>query len=236
MDERREEAGLDWASYLKRNWPRIRRHSFELARDWMQSLQLANTDGEELLLSKAVYTMADSGAVKAALRASPVLEDESDSFVWMNENKTVLGNIRVAGNELLLECNLRQRLDRGKRLLAELANEWLSHVRDEFTTQKELKSQAMARPRGTRPENTGISKDAEHAAMIRMLEDHYRRWLDEGVPALEGKTPREVARTPEGREKLRTLLKDLENGEDRKKRAGQPFYDVGRLHVELGLD
>jgi len=236
MDERREEAGLDWASYLKRNWPRIRRHSFELGRDWMQSLQLSNTDGEELLFSKAVYTMADADAVSAALRASPVLEDESDSFVWVNEHKTVLGNIRVAGKELLLECNSRERLDRGKRLLGKLAKKWLRHVRDEFTTQKELKSQAVARPHGTRAQNTGIPNDAEDAAITRMLEDHYRRWPDEGIPALEGKTPREAARTPEGREKLRTLLKDFENGEERKKRGGEPFYDVGRLLVELGLD
>lgn len=55
------------------------------------------------------------------------------------------------------------------------------------------------------------------------------------LPALGGLTPREAAKTPGGRRKLETLLKDFENGEDRKRRAGEYAYDIAKLRAELGM-
>src|ERR1700686_4381291 len=45
MEEDRRGAGLEWREYLKPNWARIRRQSFEIAANWMESLRLSNTDG-----------------------------------------------------------------------------------------------------------------------------------------------------------------------------------------------
>lgn len=39
---------------------------------------------------------------------------------------------------------------------------------------------------------------------------HWHRWVDEPVPALNGRTPRQAAATPEGRERLEALLTDFE--------------------------
>jgi len=61
------------------------------------------------------------------------------------------------------------------------------------------------------------------------------KWVDEKIPALDGKTPREALKTPEGREKVEELLKDWENMEERRKREGEPYIDINALRQMLNL-
>jgi hypothetical protein len=236
MEDDRRNAGLEWREYLKGNWPRIRRRSFEIAANWRESVRLANSDGEELLFSKAVYGIIDEAAVIAGLRNCPAFHaEDGHDFVWLDERRTVLGNIRAGRDELVLECNSRQRLERGKRLLSNIAGKSLRHLRDEFTTQKELRSRAAAGHSGVRPDEKEMPEEVREQ-VASYLEDHYRQWLDMKLPALDGNTPRKAMRTVQGRKQVIAVLKDIENGEDRKRQAGEPFYDVTRLRVELGLD
>ncbi|MBI3208691.1 MAG: SEC-C domain-containing protein [Candidatus Solibacter usitatus] len=242
MEEDRAETGLSWREYLKGNWGRVRRQAAEIADRWLQSLQLTNTDGEELLFSKSVYGMTDEAAVVEALRSCPGLQKESgakqtdENFVWLNQKKTLMANIRIGGGELVLECNSRERVERGKLLLLSVAGDLLRHLRDEFTTQKELKARAAVAPRGVPKRGGEIPKEVRDQVMTRYMEQHYAGWPDIELPALDGKTPREAVRTAKGRAQVIAVLKDFENGEDRKRKAGEPFYDVGRLRTELGLD
>jgi hypothetical protein len=236
MEEDRRNAGLEWREYLKGNWPRIRRRSFEIAAEGMESVRLSNTDGEELLFSKAVYRITHEAAAIEALRNYPAFHDEDgQAFVWLDEQKTVIGNIRIRGDELVLECNSRQRMERGKLLLSNIASNSLRHLRDEFTTQKELRSRAAAGRPGAVPDEKEMPKEVRDE-VARYLEDHYRKWLDMKLPALGGKTPRNAMKSVQGRKQVIAVLKDIENGEDRKRQAGQPFFDVARLRLELGLD
>jgi hypothetical protein len=78
----------------------------------------------------------------------------------------------------------------------------------------------------------------EIEAVLRQLKDaHYRRVLDEPVPMLGDRTPRECARTRAGRARLVRWLKELENGEQHGAAAsGQPAYDVTWMWEELGLN
>jgi len=238
MEEDRREAGLEWREYLKLNWPRIRRQSFDISANWMESLRLSNADGEEILFSKAVHRIIDEPAAIGALEGCPEFSrgDAREHFVWLDDKKTVLGNIRMVRNELVLECNSKERVKRGKLLLLGLAGESLRHVRDEFTTQKELKRRAAEEPRDTHSGEEEIPKEILDEAMARFMEDHYRGWPDTKLPALDGKTPREAVRTPKGRRLVIEILKDFENVEDRKRQASEPFYDVDRLRAELGLE
>ena len=67
-------------------------------------------------------------------------------------------------------------------------------------------------------------------------EQHYRRWLDEPVPALGNRTPREAARLKTGRPKLVALLQEFENMAARQRLEGRPAYDFGWMWAELGLE
>jgi len=45
-----------------------------------------------------------------------------------------------------------------------------------------------------------------------MFSRHWESWVDQEIPALGGKTPREAVKTADGREAVEALLKDAERG------------------------
>ncbi len=67
------------------------------------------------------------------------------------------------------------------------------------------------------------------------LDKHYRETLDAPIPALSGKSPRQAARTPTGREKVIDWLKMLENRSAGHGEGLIAEYDFGWMWVELGL-
>ena len=74
----------------------------------------------------------------------------------------------------------------------------------------------------------------EHDALIREVkEQHYAKWLDDRLPALDGKTPREAARTKRGRERLEAIIVQMEVMEADVPEAVR--YDIGTLRRELGM-
>jgi hypothetical protein len=50
------------------------------------------------------------------------------------------------------------------------------------------------------------------ARVAEMFARHWESWVDEEIPALGEKTPREAVRTADGREAVEALLKDAERG------------------------
>jgi len=71
-------------------------------------------------------------------------------------------------------------------------------------------------------------------ALLRDLERrHYADWLDQSIPALSGRTPREAVRSAAGRDAVDALLKDMENHEQRL--ADGAAFDFADLRRELGL-
>ena len=74
MEEDRLRTGMPWPEYLKRNLPRIRRQPEKLRTEWIEALKLSNTDGDEILFSKAVYRVVDRETLTAALRSCPEIK------------------------------------------------------------------------------------------------------------------------------------------------------------------
>jgi Protein of unknown function (DUF2384) len=62
--------------------------------------------------------------------------------------------------------------------------------------------------------------------------DHWRRWLDQPIPALGGASPRQAARSPDQRAALELLLKEAEHMESRQDGTG---FDLSSVRRELGL-
>jgi hypothetical protein len=80
-----------------------------------------------------------------------------------------------------------------------------------------------------------IPPEVQAEVLGRFYEEHYRKWLDQPVPALGDRTPRHAAKLKTVRPKLITLLKDFESRAERQRRAGEPAYDFGWMWKELGL-
>jgi hypothetical protein len=148
----------------------------------------------------------------------------------------VLGSFRIEGRELVFECNSKQRHKRGKKLLAGLAGSALRHLRDEFTTQKEMKRRTLEKPPADKSGPEEIPPEVRQQLVTEYMERHFAAWPDTPIPALDGQTARQAVKTAAGRDKVSALLRDFENGEEHKRRAGEPYYEIARLRAELGLE
>jgi hypothetical protein len=247
MEEDRRAQGLPWPDYMKQNIVRVRRRYQEIADEWLETLQLQNSDGDTLLFSKAVYEVLDEAAALEGLRRAKELAEDSAAeakvFTWLRAQSgdggnTVLGTVSIKGRELTLECNSKRRLDRGMDLLASYAGTSIRHLRNEFLSTQELKRQLKEKKEPGPPERPepGIPPEVERELIMKAKERHYAQWLDRRIPALGGRTPREAALTLEGKRKLTALLRDLENIEEHARLEGKAAYDIRRLRRELNLE
>jgi len=211
---------------------------------------LHNTDGDPLLPSSVRLPIA-GGAAKEIERRMDALagwhheEDEEPQWTWKKTPAdamgTVLGNARLATDALVVETNSRERMDRAlaalRPALGALVGEGLTSHED-ITQALRQSAAKRASTRERRPEASPAMDAAAMAEAInRVKEVHYRRTLDEPVPMLGNRTPRECARTKAGRKRLANWIKDIENSELRQAadRDATP-YDVTWMWRELGVE
>jgi hypothetical protein len=145
-----------------------------------------------------------------------------------------LGSVVLWPNRLELECMSRERLATGKALLSQILGQLITHRGDTFESVEQVMAKPEKQP-GRKSPAPKIPPEVEAAVLQQFLDKHYATWPDIPLPALGGKTPRQAVRTPEGRKQVAEILKQLEFGEEQKRRQGEPFYDVERLRRELRL-
>jgi hypothetical protein len=143
----------------------------------------------------------------------------------------VLGTVNLHPDRLILECMSRERLERGKKRLLDLLRGTIRHRIDEFEDIHVAMERREGKGEGTKP----LKNEAARAMLASVMQKFMSAWPDQAIPALGGKTPREAVATKAGREKVLDLIKEMENGEARKKKAGEPFIDLGPLRGELGI-
>jgi hypothetical protein len=173
--------------------------------------QLQNTDGDPLEPVTAVFRVADAARLGRELRGRADIRAEDDySWVWlrpappapgMGEN-TVLGQLELHDDRLVLEVNSTGRLERARAWL-----EALPGVRFESSRAKGLDEAPApddSLPTLRTPLAPEVRAELEHRAL-----ELYRRWLDEPIPALGDLTPRACCRTPEGRRRVARLVRTL---------------------------
>jgi len=99
-----------------------------------------------------------------------------------------------------------------------------------------MKRQALDKPRAAVSKSEEIPLEVRQQLITQAMERHFATWPDTPIPALDGKTPRQAVKSAAGRSKVSALLRDFENGEEHKRRAGEPYYEIARLRAELGLE
>lgn len=225
--------------------------------------KLANTDGDPLELIRATYPTSDPTSIRARLAAQPDFEGDGDGegeeddaappLRWLGREMTATeaasslaqlraeakargwgpvaeptgpkrwlrGTLRFCPSEVVVEVNSRQRLDAvTAALLAAGAGE--PHVEIIMKPEMDLALSGRRLIGGS-----GGDPDVEAAWRAS--------WLDESLPALEGRTPRAAAARPEGRVLLEALLRCFEYGADLAVIQGERPMDVEALRVELGM-
>jgi hypothetical protein len=204
-------------------------------RDGRAEVELVNTDGEELLISTAVYDVSDIEAVRASLESVSGLRESEQGFDWLDQpggESRLLGEISLGPDGLRLATNSRERLLRGKSILEDRLGELARHRIDTFSALGPV-DEFDGDPIDV--DRDDVDLDEEGAELSgSVLRAHYDTWPDVPLPALDGLTPREAAATPDGRDLVRDLLEDIEYGTY--DLPGGETVDFGAIRYELGLD
>ncbi len=214
-------------------WEEAIEHAYARA----EGRKLNNTDGDPFILTKEQYTFraADRDEVmrRIGLMEWAEPEEEKDSvFIFArpiprsNDDLTIIARIAIGKNRLDVETNSVRRADDMRRRLEEALGELASyHSR---THEDPLSSSHSIEHLPEQP------ADPEHQAIVvQFKEQDYERWLDESIPGLKGKTPRQVAKGRASKEPLIAILKSIEYGESLLDPAER--FDVTTLYQALGL-
>ena len=220
--------------------------------------EIRNTDGDEIVFSEARFPITGEVAeVIAGLDEIDVFEkDDPNELRWtwhglgspsqrvsrgkdftfetdMDAGRTVLGSIEIADDALVLSTNSRQRADKGRDLLLSRLDELVGQpLTSHRTLEKMLDEQS-----GSAPVQSELPPEVAEQVINTYLDSHYRQTLDGPLPYLDGKTPRQAAKTKKGRAQVINWLKKLENSESRRAaREGQESYDFQWMWRELGID
>jgi hypothetical protein len=200
---------------------------------------LYTTTGEPVVLSKAVFDIRDHEAVGNGLPGIKGFEQSEEGYTWYDKRKpdctrTILGTVKVQDNRLVLECNSRKRLERGKKLIVGAVGGAVFHRADSFQDPIEAMKQYEGKPPRT-PEKE-IPIEIQQRLYTQHMQKHYEDWFNDKIPMLDDKTPLEAIKTEEGKQKVIELLKLYENGEERNELEGRPYYDLGWVWQRLGIE
>ncbi len=181
------------------------------ARTAFEKLRSLNPlETEESLLSDAIKN--DNGDLQT-LTFSWMKKGNEKHRSWDN---TILGNITIDDSKLIVEVNSQKRseiiqTEIGKRLGDNaVLQDTVSKSVEETFAQLEG-SEGSEELQQQREDQAALSAMPEVQALMKdMAKEHWDGWLNEPVPLLLGKTPRQAAKTIAGRERLEALLVDFE--------------------------
>ncbi len=200
-------------------------------------------DGEPLVLCTVVFSVAEGARDEIAehLDGTETFRREisgGDRWMWLGPSARSKQNVA----ELLLETDYLTvetwSLARASRVNARLVEELgerivLKDIRTQQPTPEmlaELGIEAAASG-----EDSGARPDDQVQVVHQVLERHYRRWIDEALPALGDLSPRTVAADPLRRPDVAALLIEAE---ERTRASSWPMsaFEFDFLWEELGLD
>lgn len=212
---------------------------------------MLKTDGEDMVVTKVTFDIVDDHQLSRALDAHAEFERQETGWTWSGINRqgkpATLGMIEHHGKRLELETLTVERAERGRALLETIAG---SAIRHHATVHESMERAVKERIRaeylhGEVPDDDharGDGADADvlppeiaEALVMGHYGTHYRAWVDEPVPALDGKTPREGARDPKLRERTIDLVHGIVAMYQNALRSGHPAYDPSWMWADLGL-
>jgi len=205
---------------------------------------LQNTDGEEMLFTRTHFNVLDPEHLARTLDDGKDLihEEGRTEWHWSGVNRrgepVSLGRLELKGTTLMLETNSVARGERGRAMIEALARDTVayratSHEDLTRSLKEALRAGSEHVPRSAAPAR--IPAEVQEDLVLDHYARYYRKWLDEEIPALDGRTPREAAKDPSLVPRLAQLIRDLEGMYLGALGKNEPAYDPSWMWTELGL-
>jgi len=209
-------------------------------------LRLQNTDGHPMVLCTTTYRVLDLGRLAEALGRLEGLDpmegpDAGKGWSWIRAGNrlhpdwenTLVASLRLGIGTLRLETNSRERDAEFRAQLEKGGAGLLEYVGTEQEDATDADAIRRIAPEASESgSDTGrLPPEVEREAVRALMERHYNSWPDTHLPALDGKTPRQAARTKAGRNRVEGLIREMEF----RQTPGHVTFDFNRLRVVLGL-
>ncbi len=225
---------VTWKRFFKKNW-------FLIPYLWLKKIALSmeppiilNTDGDPIEMLRLEFHLkkGSSFQVNSILSSIPDMErisDASYNFVvdTSQRNDITLDNVIISSLDVS-ETEVIARVNSGSRadMIVDLLKKHLGKFIEDITEEEDYYDSESSHD----DSEDEIPAEIKIELMTEFLDNHYRKWLDMPIPALDGLTPRQAAKKPSARKKLIALLQ---------KDTASPVegfsYDKSWLWKELGL-
>jgi uncharacterized protein (DUF2384 family) len=224
--------------------------------------EIVNRDGASLMFCETRFSIQTEKAEEIAARLDAAAEwvrdtPQNDAWIWLPESnlpderprggmtldtslhgqRPTSGTLELMPGALTLLTNSLERAERGADVLQNLLHNLIGPALSMLQTPEQLMADETQQNSDRKREPTDtIDPDIEAEIVHNTLDQHYRQCLDERIPALDNKTPRQCVRSKIGRQKVVEWLKQLENNElHRAAQAGQEPYDTSWMWDDLKL-
>jgi len=126
---------------------------------------------------------------------------------------TILGHIKIDGHRLTGEVNSAQRaMTLRHKIESRLGDDCqfkLNEIQDPDSIMNKIAPGPGQMKKSKKHDE--LMKDPQvREQLAGMMATHWEGWVDHGVPALGGESPREAVKTADGREAVEALLRDAE--------------------------
>ena len=218
--------------------------------------QIGNSDGDDLVFHELRFPLAtevtrSQVSEKLSQSGDLVVSGEKD-WTWLAVDNppsskhgtglvldksmsgaSVLGSLHLKGRVLTLSVNSAARAERGEGLVRDLLGDLVKPPLTAIQTVEQMMAE------DSQESGSSDEKDIPPALARQMahehLDHHYRETLDQPIPALDDKTPRQASRSAAGKKKVINWLKSIENRSARQTGSPVAEYDFSWIWDELGL-
>ena len=200
-------------------------HSFGSLWKWEYEQRLSavspvvlTTEGDEWRLHRAVFEVEDEEEARRALAARDDIECDEDAstYVWLREDPEGimpgplrLGKLVFFGDTLHAEVHSADRLAALRSWLDALPG--VEYRSSRSFSLKELLERGTPLDDRESPEDAVPIPEAAVAEVQATFDNYYMKWLDTPLPTFEGKTLRQLCRTPDGKRKAARLIRSMPN-------------------------
>lgn len=204
--------------------------------------------GEPMLLVTDHYRVHDAAALAAALAAQPDVSGNAQAS-WHREERGGDGLVRILAainpgreaDRIEVFCRTQRLADEGRAWFEALAGSAVQHLTRDITDPavalaRGHEDRGVETPAAAASPASDLTPEVQAQAIEQAIRRLYAHWSDEAIPALGELTPRQAIATSAGLERVKGLLREYQDGEQRMSAAqGRPAVSYQFLWDALGI-